>query len=250
MLCQKIVPVRKFTLNKKLNTMLGVILFVTLWQLLSKSIGSYIFPGPFLTIKETIRLLTLNYTWQCIYYSLLRLFGGFTVAFIIGLILGVLSGNFYFIKELLNPMIVAVKSIPTASLVFLFIVLSGARNASVYIVILVAFPIIYDGVSSGIENIASRLDGASFIYENIKVKLPLALPYIFVSVSSSFALSFKIEIMAEVITGTTFPGLGSAISTVRKIEPANLAPVFAYSLIAIIVALILTFVSKKIKIMK
>ena len=40
--------------------MLGVILFVTLWQLLSKSIGSYIFPGPFLTIKETIRLLTLN----------------------------------------------------------------------------------------------------------------------------------------------------------------------------------------------
>ena len=234
MLCQKIVPVRKFTLNKKLNTMLGVILFVTLWQLLSKSIGSYIFPGPFLTIKETIRLLTLNYTWQCIYYSLLRLFGGFTVAFIIGLILGVLSGNFYFIKELLNPMIVAVKSIPTASLVFLFIVLSGARNASVYIVIIDA----------------SRLDGASFIYENIKVKLPLALPYIFVSVSSSFALSFKIEIMAEVITGTTFPGLGSAISTVRKIEPANLAPVFAYSLIAIIIALILTFVSKKIKIMK
>ena len=256
MLCQKIVPVRKFTLNKKLNTLLGVILFITLCQLLSKSIGSYIFPGPFLTIKETIRLLTLNYTWQCIYYSLLRLFGGFAVAFIIGLILGVLSGNFYFIKELLNPMIVAVKSIPTASLVFLFIVLSGARNASVYIVILVAFPIIYDGVSSGIENIdrdiidASRLDGASFIYENIKVKLPLALPYIFVSVSSSFALSFKIEIMAEVITGTTFPGLGSAISTVRKIEPANLAPVFAYSLIAIIIALILTFVSKKIKIMK
>lgn len=256
MLCQKIVLVRKFTLNKKLNTLLGVILFVLLWQILSKSIGSYIFPGPFLTVKEALRLLGLSYTWQCIYYSLFRLFTGFIVAFIIALVLGVLAGNFSFVQEILNPIVIALKSIPTASLVFLFIVLSGARNASIYIVILVAFPIIYDGISSGIMNIdrdiidASRLDGASFFYENIKVKLPLALPYILVSVSSSFALSFKIEIMAEVITGTTFPGLGSAISTVRKIEPANLTPVFAYSLIAIVIALILTFVSKRIKIIR
>ena len=56
--------------------------------------------------------------------------------------------------------------------------------------------------------------------------------------------------MAEVITGTTFPGLGSAIATSRKIDPANLSPVFAYSLIAILIALILTFIAKRMKIRK
>ena len=86
--------------------------------------------------------------------------------------------------------------------------------------------------------------------QNIHIKIPLALPYILISLSSSFALSFKIEIMAEVITGTTFPGLGSAIATSRKIDPANLSPVFAYSLIAILIALILTFIAKRMKIRK
>ena len=247
---------KKFTLNKKLNYILGVILFIALWQLISKLIGSYIFPGPFLTIKETIILLTKAYTYKCIYYSLIRLCIGFIISLISGFIIGTLAGNFEFIEDILTPFITAIKSIPTASLVFLFIVLSGARNAAIYIVVLVSFPIIYEGVCAGIRNIdeniisASKIDGATFFSQNIYIKLPLALPYILVAISSSFALSFKIEIMAEVITGTTFAGLGSAIALSRKIEPANLLPVFAYSLIAIVIALLLTFISQRMTIRK
>lgn len=247
---------KRFTLNKKLNYLLGVILLIALWQLISELIGSYIFPGPFLTIKETLNLLTKAYTYKCIYYSLFRLIIGFMISFILGLACGILAGNFEFIEDIFTPLMVVLKSIPTASLVFLFIVLSGARNAAIYIVILISFPIIYEGVSGGIKNVdkniisASKIDGASFLKQNIHIKLPLALPYILISLSSSFALSFKIEIMAEVITGTTFPGLGSAIATSRKIDPANLGPVFAYSLIAILIALILTFIAKRMKIRK
>ena len=68
-----------------------------------------------------------------------------------------------------------------------------------------------------------------------------------VGVASSFALSLKIEIMAEVITGYTRMGLGSAILAAQRSDPTNMVPVFAYSLVAIVVMLIVDGLSNYVK---
>lgn len=212
-----------------------------------------VFPGPFSTFKEMIVLLTRSYTYKCIFQSLIRMIVGFVIALILALIFGIFAGEFRLLEELLKPTLTTLKTIPTASVVFLFIILSGARIAPVYIVILIAFPILYEGIVGGIKNVdkevieASKVSGADFITRIFKISLPLAKPYITVSILSSLALSFKIEIMSEVITGSTYPGLGSAISTCRKIEPANMVPIFAYSLIAIIISLIIDYFVEKIQ---
>ena len=80
----------------------------------------------------------------------------------------------------------------------------------------------------------------------MKFKLPLSLPYLFVGVLSSFALSFKTAIMAEIIAGDTGYGLGSMITAYRNIEPANLTPIFSITLIAIIIIIIIDIVTSKI----
>ena len=85
------------------------------------------------------------------------------------------------------------------------------------------------------------------INNSLTVKVPLAIPYILVGIASSFALSFKIEIMAEIITGDTKNGLGSAILAAQKNDPTNLIPIFAYSLIAVIIVLIVTAIADIIK---
>ena len=89
---------------------------------------------------------------------------------------------------------------------------------------------------------ASKVDGSKGISTIFRIRLPLAIPYILVGIASSFALSFKIEIMAEIITGDTSHGLGSAISAAQKNDPSNMVPIFAYSLIAIVFILIVTIV--------
>ena len=66
------------------------------------------------------------------------------------------------------------------------------------------------------------------------------MPYIIVGMISTFSLSFKIEIMAEVITGYTRNGLGSLIKGAQISDPTDLTPVFAYSLIAVVLMLIVT----------
>ena len=65
--------------------------------------------------------------------------------------------------------------------------------------------------------------------------MPLAIPYIVVGIASSFALSFKTEIMAEIITGNTDNGLGNAIRGYRNLDSSDLTPIFAITLIAIII---------------
>ena len=146
-----------------------------------------------------------------------------------------------------------IKSIPTVALVFLFIVLIAPKNAPILVVFVICFPILYEGIAGGVKNVdqdvldASKVDGANYFKEVLYIKLPLAIPYIIVSMVSSFALSFKIEIMAEVITGYTRNGLGSVIHYTQTSDPTNMAGIFAYSLFAIIIMLLVTLLEEVIK---
>ncbi len=198
-----------------------------------------VFPGPVESFRHAFYLLGRSYTYKCIYETMSRMIEGFLISLVLGLIFGVIAGNRPVFEELFRPLMIALRAVPTASLVYLFIVLAGFKRAPVYLVVLICFPIIYEGVKGGIQNIskslinAAKVDGASFFRSNLRIKLPLALPYIIVAMTSSFSLSFKIEIMAEVITGSSNAGLGSAILGARSSDPTNMVPIFGYSLIAV-----------------
>ena len=94
---------------------------------------------------------------------------------------------------------------------------------------------------------AASVDGKNTLRTVFNIKLPLAMPSILIGIASSFALSLKIEIMAEVVSGDTTYGLGVAISTLFTKDPSNLVPIFAYAFLTIVVALIFTFLSKLVK---
>ena len=89
---------------------------------------------------------------------------------------------------------------------------------------------------------STRVDGATRLKSNLRVRFPLALPTIGLGLISSFALSFKIEIMAEVISGSSSYGLGRAIQNAYINSTNGMVPTFAYSLIAIIVMLLVTLI--------
>ena len=231
-----------------------------IWQVFALMIGqrTMVFPGPVESFKYAFYLLSRPYTYKCILATMSKMLIGFAVSLVLGLFFGIIAGNYPFFEQLIRPTIIALRAIPTASLVYLFIVLAGFKVAPIYLVVLISFPIIYEGVTGGIENIsrninnALKVDGASFLKKNFRIKLPLALPYIVVAMTSSFSLCFKIEIMAEVITGSSNPGLGSAILGARSSDPTNMVPIFGYSLIAIGLMLLIDYlggyVREKIKV--
>ena len=232
---------RSILSKKRIAYFTGIVLLAFLWQAFSLLVGErvMVLPGPEETLKYAVYLLGKSYTYRCITFTMGKMLTGFLISFIIALILGMIAANSEFIEEMFKPFFITLRAVPTASLIYLFIILAGFRNAPMLLVVMVSFPIIYEGVKDGIKNVplgianAAKVDGASLFEENIRVKLPLSIPYIIVAMVTSFSLSFKIEIMAEVITGSTNAGLGSAIAGARSSDPTNMVPIFGYSLIAV-----------------
>lgn len=239
---------KKILLNKYFLSIVGIAFFFVLWIIIYYSAGANntIFPQPLETFQEMFLYLQDPFTYLCIWGSLSRMLIGFGVASVLAIILGMVVGNLTKMKYVFNPTMVALKAIPTAALTFLFLSLAGLTNAPIYIVCVIVFPIVYEATVSGYSQIdkyvlmSSRVDGANAFRSNFFIKVPLALPTISLGLISSFALSFKIEIMAEVISGSSSEGLGRAIQSAYINSSNGMVPTFAYSLIAIIIMLLVT----------
>ena len=227
----------------------GTIAIFLIWQIASIIVGSTVIPTPIDTIKLSISYLGQAYTYECLANSLFRMILGFLIALLVALFLGLLVNDNEKMYQFFMPIMTFFKSIPTAALVFLFIVLLNAKNAPILVVVLIAIPILYESVVGGLKNTpedvkdSADVDGASKLKRLLRIQFPIAVPYIIVGMVSTFSLSFKIEIMAEVITGYTKNGIGSLIKGAQIADATDLAPVFAYSLIAVVLMLIITFMS-------
>ena len=246
---------KKFISNKYTLYFLGILLFIFLWWMLSLcfDINGLIVPSPFDTFVKMFELLGQPLTYKHLGFTLLKVLTGFGISFVAAFILGTIAGNYKSIQHLLKPTMIVLKSIPTATVVFLFIVLVSPRYAPLLVTMLISFPILFEAVTTGIANVdketidASKVDGANNLKRNIFIKIPLSLPYIGVGVLSSFSLSFKVEIMAEVITGSTGYGLGTKIKAVQNADATDMTTIFGYSLIAVILVLIISITADVIK---
>ena len=233
----------------------GIFFVFVLWFLISvtQSHGNLVFPNPIDTFIGVGKLLSTNTIYTSLGWTMLRTIIGFSISFLSALILGIIAGTYKKFYLFMKPLLIVLKSAPTAAFVFLFLILSGSRYAPIYIVILLAFPILYESVVGGLNSIdpdindTLKVDSSNFFKSIFKVKLPLSMRYIVVGLASSFALSFKTTIMAEIIAGDTNYGLGSMITAYRNSEPANLTPIFSITLIAIVIILIVDLISLLIK---
>ena len=246
---------RKFISNKYIQYLIGIVIFILLWWVISLcfDINKMVVPSPLDTTIRMFELLRDPYTYKCLLFTLLKVLIGFSISFVVAFILGVLAGNSKVLSGMLKPTMTVLKSIPTATVVFLFVIIVSARYAPILVTMLISFPILFEAVTTGIANVdkdtieASKVDGADHVKRNIFIKIPLALPYIGVGLLASFSLSFKVEIMAEVITGYSQNGLGSIIKATQNADPTDMVTIFGYSLIAIIVVLIISISADVIK---
>ena len=246
---------KRFISNRFTLFALGILFVIFLWFIISLCFDTNggIFPSPVDTFAKFGELLADPYSYKCLGYTFLRMLIGFSISFISALIIGIFAGNHQEVYDFLKPLMVVIKSIPTVALFFLFVVMVTPKNAPIFVVIIICFPILYEAVAGGFKKVdnqlvqASQVDGANYFQRVLFIKLPLSVPYIIVGLASSFSLSFKLEIMAEVITGYTRNGLGSVIHYVQQEDPTNLVGVFAYSLFAIIFMLLISLVEQVIK---
>ena len=238
-------------------TILGIILVFLIWTLISLSVNSSLFPTPDKAFIRFGEMFIDISTYEAIGGTLLRLLIALTISFIFSLLFGILAGLYDWIYRILNPLMIVLRTLPVAAIIYIMIVLLKPRYALFIITSLTMVPIMYEAFRSGIHNIDeniidavrldSRVDSPRTIY---KIMIPSAKESILLGIIQSLGLGMKVSLMAEILVGTnTIKGLGRLLYRgYIDLEIDKVLAVAMYAIILIgILDIALNFAKKKFK---
>lgn len=247
--------------SKNLNCLyilIGFLGLLVIWEISSLITNKQnVFPDVFATFSRLFLILGDFSTYKAIFTSLGIILLTLLGSLILAIIFGTLSGLFNPINKILTPLITFMKVIPTACIVILLIVFVKSFYSTIIVIFLVVFPILYESIVNGIKNIdesiinSLRLEGLRTWNSISKVIIPSILPYLYVGIVSSFGLGMKVEIMSEIIVGSSsIAGLGHLIYLSYAIN-ADYVELFALATLTLLsfgfIDLILYFFKKIIK---
>ncbi len=218
----------------------AIIFWLCLWQVGSLIIGKEILIISPLKVIERLRQLVIEAEfWKSIGFSFFRISLGFLSASITGIVLAALSAHIFIIRELIYPMIFAIKSIPVASFIILALVWFSSRNLSICISFLIVLPVIYINVLKGIQETDKQLIEMIKVFQ-IPKKFTIKYLYIFQIMpffqsgcEVALGLCWKSGIAAEVI-GMPEGSIGEKLQQAKiYLDTKDL---FAWTLVIVIIS--------------
>lgn len=165
-------------------------------------------PAPYEVFREALHVAGSNTFAANIGNSLRRIFLGFAVAVVIGVVLGLLIGRYRIVNQLLMPAIEVLRPVPAIAWVPMSIMLWPTTESSIVFITFIGafYPILLntvDGVESldGVLLRAGRCLGASEGQLLWHVILPGVLPNIFTGLAVGMGVAWVSLIAAEMISG-------------------------------------------------
>lgn len=193
-------------MKKRLITAASVLFWVLVWQIAAMALDQKILLASPISVAGRLMELVPQFDFiKSIGFSLIRILGGFFIGVSIGTGLAAVSGKFPFVRQLLSPLISAMKSIPVASFTILALIWISSENLSVLISVLIAIPIVYSNMLEGIDNLDPKLRTMAEIFEIppqkrfVGIYLSQLLPYFRSASRLAMGLCWKSGVAAEVI---------------------------------------------------
>ena len=222
----------------------GVLLLIAAWQIFAASFAKkgmeMLLASPFQVIKRLFSLIFEPDFLRVVAGSSYRIFIGFIVAFVIGIILGSLAGEFDFIEDLLWPAVATVKAVPVAAFVVILFIWYNTEIIPI-LTFFIAFPVIYGNVLQGVKSADGNLVEVSEIYRIsylkriVFIKTPAVSNYLISSSSTAIGMAWKAGVAAELIIQIN-GSIGEKIYT-SKVNFLN-EDLLAWTLVTIIVSII------------
>ena len=192
------------------------------------------FPNLLVTLEGLVTMIQRGVFWQDLSSSLISVFGGYALGFVIALPVAILMAWYVPIRNILNPWIQFIRNIPPLAYVPLIVIVAGVGRRPQIIVITIACFLtmcvtIYQGVVNVDETLikAARVLGASDKDIFVRVIAPATLPFILTAVRLGASVALTTLIAAE-STGSQ-AGLGMRIRALASTYDS--APMLAYVIV-------------------
>lgn len=200
--------------NKKLSsksknrilTIVSPLVLLIIWEVLVRIsvLDSRFFPAPTTILIAMWEMIKGGILFSDLKISLYRIFGGFLLGTIPGLLIGLTMGLFPIVKIILDPIIAATYPIPKLALMPLIMILLGLTEFEKMVVIaLGTFFLVLMNTVAGVINLdkiymdVAKNYGASKKNYYLTVALPGALPMIFTGLKLGMGMALLLIVAAE-----------------------------------------------------
>ena len=233
--------VRKLLHKRWLQSALAVAFWLCVWQAASAAVASsLILASPLAVLKTLAGLVPSAAFWHTVCQSTARILAGFFLGLAAGLALACLSAAFAFVRVLLHPLVLTVKSVPVASFTVLALFwLRDAANLSMLISFMMVVPVVYANTLEALLSVDAALPEMAKVFRLGAVRTaryiyaPAAAPGVRAACRVGLGLCWKSGVAAEVI-GITSESLGEMLYNAKLLLSA--ADLFAWTLVIILLS--------------
>lgn len=216
---------RRRILQQLALNLLGIILFLGAWQIspiIVPWLNPVLFPPPTETIAALRELIDSGELVTGIIVSLRRAVFGFAIGSVLGILVGLLTGQIRALQYLTDPLLHGFRAIPAIALVPLSLLWFGIGEASkVALIAWGAFYPVWLNTYTGVRNVPDALHrsaaslGASPHQAMFLVVLPASLPFILVGLRQAVGIALIVLVAAELAGSSS--GVGYLIATSHQL---------------------------------
>ncbi|WP_026803985.1 ABC transporter permease [Aliarcobacter lanthieri] len=199
----------------------SIFLFLALWDFGHQIYGDLILPSPKDTFIALNEILHNPEMIENIFITIKRAMIGFGLAILVGSILGLFAGLFITASIMSRPIVTILFGMPPIAWIVLAMIWFGMSDMTVIFTVFIAsFPIVFVGALQGTRTIEGDLKQMvdsfhlPFSMKLFDLYLPHIFSYIFPAYISALGMSWKIVVMAELLSSSD--GLGSSLAIARS----------------------------------
>lgn len=230
--------------HKKSDTLpfcLGILLIAFLIQAFGWMKGDrLVFPGAPEILRTFFRLLGEGKTWLLIRTTLFHLLDAVAVSTLLGIVIGTAEGMSSFIRTLLRPMMILLRSVPMIVLVVMLMVLFRYDRVPLIAPSLLLVPLISEATAEGFRRIdpelmdVYRMDSSFNLWVFRNVHLRLMAGYLWQAYTNAVGMGLKLVVTSEYLVQTR-NSLGKAVYSSNYFNEYE--EIYAYALIMVFLVL-------------
>lgn len=246
---------RKRSVPRPLWGLLGIAVFLAIWELLP-ILGivqaKYLPPASEVLIQLGRDLLMVAF-WEAVGETMLAWGIGLAAAIVLATVLGLVIGMSGFLRRFTNSSVEFLRPIPSVALIPLAVLMYGTKiESSLMLIIYACFWQVLIQVLYGVadvDNVAmqtARSYGFSWIQRVRDVIFPTMLPYLMTGIRLGASVALILAITAELIIGS--PGLGHEITLAQSGGAISgmYALIVATGLIGVVINILMRAVEKRV----
>jgi NitT/TauT family transport system permease protein len=200
---------------------LSFLVIFVLWYILAVYLfPSILFPSPVSVLVRLGELIANGQLITDVVVSMSRILLGFLIGSALGIPIGLLMGNFAFVRHFLEPYTEFFRFIPAIALITVTILVFGiGEESKIALIVYTTIFMVIINTTAGVVGIpinkirAARSLGASRAQVFFYVSFPATLPYIFTGMRIAMGNAFATIVSAEMLGANR--GIGTMMWTAR-----------------------------------